>query len=245
MMQAPGSGMYAQMRLGAQRQRGGSPFMPQGGIDPGFQADPNILNALKQHRRRPLDPGFGGQGLGEMVDMNIRNAITQRTAAQPGYGTMTPETSLPTTHAAWANIANAMGRQYPQGQPAVPARPGYGQVVESDTETPVAGMPTGGIDETGQPTPIGADQVVMKYDYTDPANPKPIYYGSEDARNAAIQGLLRVLHGYGLNSARYRDAYRAALGVVGDEDLITPDVMMAMPWTGPEKKQPTHGHQLP
>jgi len=43
----------------------------------------------------------------------------------------------------------------------------------------------------------------------------PVYYGTPEAQQLAIQGLRRVMAAYGVNSAQYRRAYAAARGVLG------------------------------
>lgn len=53
----------------------------------------------------------------------------------------------------------------------------------------------------------------------------PVYYGTEQASQLALEGLKRVKRGYGVNSPQYRRALNAAMGVLGPN--YSPDALTA------------------
>jgi len=100
-----------------------------------------------------------------------------------------PMATNPTT--AWSNIAQAFGRARTQGMQGPQGE---------DSSLPAM-------------DPTGAGGAVMAYGAG--PNGTNVYYGTQQARDLALAGLQRVRSGFGPNSARFKQAMAAALGVFG------------------------------
>lgn len=91
-----------------------------------------------------------------------------------------------------------------------------GQALQQQQQGPMVtsrGMPQDVSGEaTGQPgAPGQLPQQVMKY----MPDGTPVYYGTPEAEQLALQGLNRVRSGYGPKSAEFQHALQAAMGVLG------------------------------
>src|SRR5262245_3633828 len=64
----------------------------------------------------------------------------------------------------------------------------------------------------GDPSVFAEPQMPMVMKWTASG---PVYYGTQQARDLAVQGLQRVRAGFGERSPRYRAALNAAMGVFG------------------------------
>lgn len=151
-------------------------------------------------------PGPYGQGpgTGPGISPNIQQAYGthphQRQPPQQPQQIQDTHGMDPT--AAFNNVARAFANR-----PAAGVVPNQGAVAEPTPQGPAD-------------SPTDPNQLLM----TTQGN-TPIYYGTPEARQLAIEGLRRVVRGYGWNHPRTQSALQAALGVLGPDfaDQIQPD----------------------
>lgn len=148
------------------------------------------------------------------LDYAKSRLAAQNYAVYSGFGAQPMEPPAPSSRRARANVARAFANRPVGGSP----NPG---AVVDNPETMPALDPTKGLLMT----------------YAAPGTPnagQPIYYGTQEARDLAIAGLQRVLHGYGPGSTKFAQALAAASGVLGPQyqNLLDPYRLPTAPGHG-------------